>query len=88
MTLFSTAITQNIHLHQSQTLVSYFSCTVKTDSFIITGLSAVDIEDPGNVDKLDLSTGSYGSFKPPQRMIAMAQETGIKKCKYFLKEYI
>ncbi|XP_065882715.1 adhesion G protein-coupled receptor L3-like [Dysidea avara] len=73
----------------------YFISTlfVSTDDFILncynpkyppppisnTGLSAVDIEDPGNVDKLDLSTGSYGSFKPPQRMIAMAQETGIKK---------
>ncbi|XP_065910728.1 serine-rich adhesin for platelets-like [Dysidea avara] len=44
-----------------------------------TGISAVDIEDPNNIERLNLSTSVYGSFRPPNSLIATALDERIKK---------
>lgn len=48
------------------------------------GLSAIDIEGLYTAETLNLSTGSYGSFMPPESVISVAYNEGLKKCEHLI----
>lgn len=49
------------------------------------GLSAIDIEGLYTAETLNLSTGSsYGSFMPPEKVINVAHNEGLKKCEHLI----